>query len=220
MVESGGSVTAQPVTVASNGLDAMDSVLEVDQHLHDAIDLSMADAGFNFDQNGALEGENITENAVSTTKADRGSSPEVQELYFPPLEKSNVDALPMASLRTGLCYDTRMGAHSTLLENDDHPEDPLRIEYIHNALHRAGLVADDHGVAPDPKDVLHRILARMAKPEEVQLVHTAEHYERMRETRGIPIRFASSAAGSSDRWARSGPADVTSALARGRFGVL
>ncbi|KAI9882668.1 MAG: histone H2A.Z [Watsoniomyces obsoletus] len=168
-----------------NGPDTVNPALVVSQQLDHPVDLMMTDTAAIRDRNGALGGGDGNEDLreLPVVPMPRGESPEVQEHYFPPLEKPTIDALPMASLRTGLCYDTRMGEHYSLLEDDDHPEDPQRIEAIHSTLHRAGLVADEHGMFPDRRDVLHRIVARFAKVSEVKLVHTTEHFQFMRETR-------------------------------------
>uniref|UniRef100_A0A093V872 Histone deacetylase n=1 Tax=Talaromyces marneffei PM1 TaxID=1077442 RepID=A0A093V872_TALMA len=98
--------------------------------------------------------------------------------------------LPVASLPTGLCYDIRMRYHCEVRPAAEvHPEDPRRIYYIYKEICRAGLVEDPDIVAtprmlaPVP---LKRIDARNATKEEVELVHTDEHYQFVSDTQNLP----------------------------------
>ena len=68
-------------------------------------------------------------------------------------------------VQAGLVYDPRYLAHDT---GCDHCESPDRLETIMSALDRAGLLAR-----------VQRIQPRPATPEEVCLVHSALHVERL-----------------------------------------
>jgi histone deacetylase 6 len=99
--------------------------------------------------------------------------------------------LPLASLATGLCYDIRMRYHCEVRPAADvHPEDPRRIYYIYKEICRAGLVEDPEimdaprPLAPIP---LQRIDVRNATREEVELVHTDEHFKFVSETQSESI---------------------------------
>ncbi|EPS37463.1 hypothetical protein H072_8853 [Dactylellina haptotyla CBS 200.50] len=84
-------------------------------------------------------------------------------------------ALPRASLRTGLCYDVRMRFHATLDEEDVHPEDPRRIHVIYQTLVEAGLTKlPEEGGKED--ELMLRINAREVTEKEALLVHTVQHW--------------------------------------------
>lgn len=94
--------------------------------------------------------------------------------------------LPVASLATGLCYDIRMRYHCEVRPAAEvHPEDPRRIYYIYKEICRAGLVADPE-IVDTPKPLapipLQRINVRNATRDEVQLVHSKEHYQFVSDT--------------------------------------
>jgi histone deacetylase 6 len=97
--------------------------------------------------------------------------------------------LPVASLATGLCYDIRMRYHCEVRPAAEvHPEDPRRIYYIYKEICRAGLIEDldivaaPRMLAPMP---LKRIDVRNATREEVELVHTDEHYQFVSDTQSM-----------------------------------
>lgn len=94
--------------------------------------------------------------------------------------------LPVASLATGLCYDIRMRYHCEVRPAAEvHPEDPRRIYYIYKEICRAGLVEDPDIIAtprPLAPVPLQRINVRNATKEEVELVHTDEHYQFVSDT--------------------------------------
>ncbi|KAB2569649.1 Histone deacetylase HDA1 [Lasiodiplodia theobromae] len=99
--------------------------------------------------------------------------------------KPKYERLPYSSLRSGLVYDVRMRFHTEpldamLSEDDIHPEDPRRIMEIFNELAEAGLVETPTHHVPDPDFSLWRINARAATEEEVCLVHTRDHYARVK----------------------------------------
>jgi len=102
-------------------------------------------------------------------------------------EEAGFYGLPISSLPTGLCYDDRMRYHAEVAstsETDMHPEDPRRIYYIFKELTEAGLAEDPkikRTLVPQP---LLRIDAREATREECLLVHTPEHYDFVKSTRG------------------------------------
>ena len=87
-------------------------------------------------------------------------------------------------LRTGFGYDGGMILHTTVLSDDDHPEDPRRIEVIYQTLCRAGLLEKTIDMTPRAGDILLRIAARPATPEEICLVHTPEHLQNIQATSG------------------------------------
>ncbi|OJD28706.1 histone deacetylase [Diplodia corticola] len=99
--------------------------------------------------------------------------------------KPKSETLPYSSSRSGLVYDVRMRFHTEpldamLSEDDIHPEDPRRIMEIFNELAEAGLVETPSHQVADPDFSLWRINARPATEEEVCLVHTRDHYSRVR----------------------------------------
>lgn len=100
--------------------------------------------------------------------------------------KPKSEKLPYSSRRSGLVYDVRMRFHTEpldamLSEDDIHPEDPRRIMEIFNELAEAGLVETPSHHPADPDFSLWRINARPATEEEICLVHTRDHYSRVRE---------------------------------------
>jgi histone deacetylase 6 len=94
--------------------------------------------------------------------------------------------LPVSSLATGLCYDTRMRYHCEVRPTADvHPEDPRRIYYIYKELCRAGLVDDPEASKPLVSRPLQRIDVRNATKDEIRLVHTPEHYAFVESTKDM-----------------------------------
>ena len=94
----------------------------------------------------------------------------------------------LTSLRTGLCYDSRMRFHTELEPGKDtsdyHPEDPRRIFHIYKTLCQAGLVEDEMTIPPLVANPVFRILARPAKKSEICLVHDEAHFNWMKGTAG------------------------------------
>ncbi|KAL1973489.1 hypothetical protein VTN31DRAFT_6124 [Thermomyces dupontii] len=95
--------------------------------------------------------------------------------------------LPLASLATGYCYDVRMRYHCQVQASaDPHPEDPRRILYIYRELCCAGLINDPQisrsTLVPRP---MQRIEIRDATQEEIQLVHTPDHYAFVESTKDL-----------------------------------
>lgn len=87
--------------------------------------------------------------------------------------------LPISSLDTGLCYDTRMRYHCEVRPTADvHPEDPRRIYYIYKELCLAGLF-DDPVLSSSPlvRHPMKKIITREATKEEICLIHTLDHYD-------------------------------------------
>lgn len=80
-----------------------------------------------------------------------------------------------------------MRFHATIDETEMHPEDPRRIYEIYNALCDAGLI-DDPGYTGvvGPRDLMKGIKAREITKEEVLLVHTADHWDFLEHTAGLP----------------------------------
>jgi len=93
-------------------------------------------------------------------------------------------ALPVSSLKTGLCYDVRMMDHKQLFE-DEHPEQPKRIYLIYKALVDARLLVDPNlsGVWEEP-GLMMRISAREVTQDETLLAHSQEHWEYLASTAG------------------------------------
>ena len=88
-------------------------------------------------------------------------------------------ALPYASSRTGLVYDSRMRFHVEPIPKDQemHPEDPRRIYEVYMELLQAGLIDDPANPDLVGKYVLLRIPARFATKDEICAVHSDHAYE-------------------------------------------
>lgn len=104
-------------------------------------------------------------------------------------EDLTTEPLPYHTLRTGLCYDSRMRFHTELAppkdRSDYHPEDPRRILHIYRELCEAGLVAvNDSAIAPLTSNPVYRILARPATRPEILLVHDQSHFDFLKSTSG------------------------------------
>lgn len=107
----------------------------------------------------------------------RRTSPQVR---IPPKPRSQ--ALPFATLKTGLVYDPRMRFHAELPNestiDDIHPEDPRRIHSIFEEIREAGLVRGPESVNDDDHDdYCWRIGIRPAEKNEILTIHTPEHYD-------------------------------------------
>lgn len=110
------------------------------------------------------------------TAIHRRTSPQVR---IPP--KPRTEALPLATLKTGLVYDPRMRFHAELpsdsAADDIHPEDPRRIHSIFEEIREAGLVRGPESSGSDEHDEFcWRIGIRPAEKHEILLIHTEEHY--------------------------------------------
>ncbi|GAA5999704.1 uncharacterized protein JCM10292_003708 [Rhodotorula paludigena] len=94
----------------------------------------------------------------------------IQSLTVDQLRKMGVGRLP-----SGFCYSARMTLHAplprTVNENDPHPEQPARIQGIFNKLSNGGLLAR-----------MIRVPVREVLREEVMLVHSEGHWDRVRAT--------------------------------------
>lgn len=113
---------------------------------------------------------------VRTTPLRR-TSPRVR---IPPKPRSQ--ALPYATLKTGLVYDPRMRFHAELPSEqsaeDIHPEDPRRIHAIFEEIREAGLVrGPDSSENEENDDYCWRIGIRFAEEHEILTIHTKEHYD-------------------------------------------
>ncbi|KAF9198352.1 Histone deacetylase hda1, partial [Haplosporangium sp. Z 27] len=84
------------------------------------------------------------------------------------------DSLNGRSTKTGYVYDVRMKHHNNVHGDDDHPEDPRRIWRIFHALVEAQI----------PKRMI-KIPSREATMEELHLVHTKDHVEKITKTAGL-----------------------------------
>ncbi len=84
--------------------------------------------------------------------------------------------------RVGLCLDPIFGEHDA---GAGHPERPERLDAVRRGLRDGGLEKD-----------LVRLAPRAATPEELLLVHTAAHVDRLAASAGRHVRFdADTAAG-------------------------
>lgn len=99
-------------------------------------------------------------------------------------------ALPVSSLKTGLCYDVRMMNHTQIFENE-HPEQPKRIFLIYKALVDAMLLVDPgiSGVSQEP-GLMTRISAREVTYDEAMLAHSEEHWEYLASTAGTWVEIS------------------------------
>jgi histone deacetylase 6 len=179
-----------PSTFQINGdrdLRPLPSSLEAFQRNHDYVLSRDSPLG----STPGITGE-MTERLVIESTSDDDDDDEVdslpeEESVTSEGEEANFYGLPISSLPTGLCYDDRMRYHAEVAstsETDMHPEDPRRIYYIFKELTEAGLAEDPNikrTLVPQP---LLRIDARQATREECLLVHTLEHYDFVKSTRG------------------------------------
>lgn len=122
---------------------------------------------------------------IPWTNPSRRASPQVQ---IPP--KARTQALPFATLKTGLVYDPRMRFHAELPNDssidDIHPEDPRRIHSIFEEIREAGLVRGPESSDNDEYDEFcWRIGIRPAEKHEIMLIHTEEHYNFVASLRGM-----------------------------------
>ncbi|TGO61502.1 hypothetical protein BOTNAR_0128g00100 [Botryotinia narcissicola] len=101
-------------------------------------------------------------------------------------EDTKIIAIPrQAYLPSGVCYDDRMKLHTSgdYSDNTAHPEDPRRIEHIMRAFKDAGLVYTGSAenvekiLKESPNKYMQRIMARLARKDEICLAHTAFHYD-------------------------------------------
>ncbi|BGP49310.1 Histone deacetylase hda1 [Rhodotorula kratochvilovae] len=95
---------------------------------------------------------------------------EVQSMTVEQLKRMGLGRVP-----SGFCFSARMTLHAplprTVNENDPHPEQPARITGIYNKLLNNGLVAK-----------MVRVPVREVLREEVMLVHSEGHWDRVRAT--------------------------------------
>lgn len=103
-------------------------------------------------------------------------------------DEESSPGLPLGSMATGYCYDTRMRYHCEVRPvSDVHPEDPRRIYYIYKELCKAGLVDDPDSTRPLAPQTLQRIPIREATEDEVKLIHTEAHWAFVQSTKGTLI---------------------------------
>ncbi|GAA5829321.1 hypothetical protein JCM5353_004040 [Sporobolomyces roseus] len=96
---------------------------------------------------------------------------EVSKLSVAELKKIGLGRIP-----SGFCYSARMTLHkplpkSTVGTDDPHPEQPSRIIGVFQKLDSAGLTAR-----------MQRVAVREAVREEIMLVHSESHWDRVRAT--------------------------------------
>ncbi|XP_043222780.1 histone deacetylase 6-like [Amphibalanus amphitrite] len=111
--------------------------------------------------------------AAAAAAASAGASPKAA--VFDPLAPCDA-AAEVRRGATGLVYDERMLEHRCLWD-DDFPEGPDRLQVIFDKCSQLGLV-----------DRCQRVPARHATEEELQLCHSPEHIQRLRQLceRGEP----------------------------------
>ncbi|KAI9748600.1 MAG: Histone deacetylase hda1, partial [Lichina confinis] len=130
---------------------------------------------------------------ISRAENGRRSAPAVADATTRQHQASSKDsavrpqALSTALLPSGVCYDARMRFHSTLVDDDDHPEDPRRISVIYKTLVKAGLIDETLSFGRDSRDFLRRVEAREATADEICLVHNPGHYRLIRQTRNETV---------------------------------
>ncbi|GAA6044078.1 hypothetical protein JCM8097_005022 [Rhodosporidiobolus ruineniae] len=117
----------------------------------------------------------VDENEAATLRPEALSEPgvalesEVQKLSVQDLKKMGLGRAP-----SGFCYSGRMTLHAPLPKfdnNDPHPEQPARITGIFNKLSNGGLLSR-----------MQRVQIREVVKEEVMLVHSEGHWDRVRAT--------------------------------------
>ncbi|GAA5844933.1 hypothetical protein JCM11251_007273 [Rhodosporidiobolus azoricus] len=93
---------------------------------------------------------------------------EIQKMSVSELKKKGLGRVP-----SGYCYSARMTLHSPIKhdENDPHPEQPARIVGVYNKLQSNGLIGR-----------MTRVAVREVLREEVMLVHSEGHWDRVRAT--------------------------------------
>ncbi|GAA5917900.1 hypothetical protein JCM6882_003984 [Rhodosporidiobolus microsporus] len=89
------------------------------------------------------------------------------------LSVSELKKMGLGRARSGYCYSARMTLHAPLREEPDdrHPEQPARIVGVFNKLTTGGLL-----------DRMQRVAVREVLREEVMLVHSEGHWDRVRAT--------------------------------------
>ncbi|UPX18448.1 Histone deacetylase [Ascochyta rabiei] len=120
------------------------------------------------------------------TTPHRRASPQVR---IPPKPRSQ--ALPYATLKTGLVYDPRMRFHAELPSDTSvdeiHPEDPRRIHSIFEEIREAGLVRGPESSDSDENDeYCWRIGIRYAEEHEILTIHTKAHYDFVYSLQSMP----------------------------------
>ncbi|KAJ5992086.1 histone deacetylase [Penicillium sp. IBT 35674x] len=129
---------------------------------------------------------NSAENSVFRTDSLVGSKSDWSDDEMAASVSSAAAGLPVASMPSGLCYDSEMRYHCEIRPTSDiHPEDPRRIYYIYKALCQAGLVDDEISARPLVHQTLKRIMPRRATREQISTVHTGEHYEFVQGTKDM-----------------------------------
>lgn len=125
---------------------------------------------------------------ITRATPHRRTSPQVR---IPPKPRSQ--ALPFATLKTGLVYDPRMRFHAELPNDstidDIHPEDPRRIHSIFEEIREAGLVrGPESSDIDDHDDYCWRIGIRPAERHEILTIHTPEHYDFVSSLPSMSVR--------------------------------
>lgn len=94
--------------------------------------------------------------------------------------------LAYSTSRTGFVYDASMRFHVDQSEDnaDAHPERPGRILQIFDEFVANGLIPRPLSQEPEVVYHLKRIIGREATFEELRLIHTAEHVDKVRASEG------------------------------------
>lgn len=157
-----------------------DSLLTYRDSTHDSVPSLDAPVSIAKDLENSIEedGLNTKSSEYTDSLMEENSDWSAEEQHLP-------KGVSVASLPSGLCYDIRMRYHCEVRPTADvHPEDPRRIYYIYKELCRAGLVDDPESSKPLAPVPLQRINVRDATEEEIELVHTLEHYRFVESTKG------------------------------------
>lgn len=117
--------------------------------------------------NDAMDVDNASTNVPSS---DAGPSRSAQPPAMRRSTSQHSGASPGPSFRpaVGFVYSSEMMAHAPGPSDDHHPEQPARIERIHNALKEAKVL--DH---------MKSLPIRTVKKEEAMLVHSEDHWDKV-----------------------------------------
>ncbi|GAA6010687.1 hypothetical protein JCM10207_005798 [Rhodosporidiobolus poonsookiae] len=117
----------------------------------------------------------VTDEEAKTARAETLKEPGVMfEDEIQTLSVQDLRKMGLGRASSGFCYSARMTLHAPLPSNDSndpHPEQPARITGVFNKLQSGGLLAR-----------MQRIAVREVLREEVMLVHSEGHWDRVRAT--------------------------------------
>ncbi|TVY27665.1 Histone deacetylase [Lachnellula hyalina] len=171
----------------------MDHVMTENMLRDSQLDTVMQDNihSFNTNTNGHLQNGFVDPRALESTEPSNTTNqfPGTADDETPSQSQHSSDIATQTthrklSLPTGCCYDIRMKYHANadFSENPHHPEDPRRIESIMKEFSNAGLLFEGKEnelaeiLKDSPTKYMWRIPARVAREDEVCTVHTASHF--------------------------------------------